>query len=641
MSGSATMVATATGPRTAFGKVAESLVARPPETEFERGIRRFSLLITRVVFLLVLFVLLVNLALKRDPIESFLFAVALAIGLTPELLPMIMSVTLASGAVRMSRRQVIVKALPAIQNVGSMDVLCSDKTGTLTEGAISLQGSVDPFGTPRDEVRNLAALNSAFQTGIKSPLDAAILAAHEPPARYTKLDEIPFDFTRRRLSVAVENDATGERLLVTKGAPESVLAVCASYQDGGDVRPLTADVTARIDAAFDRLSAEGQRALGVALKPLPGQTTIGHDDERGLTFAGFVTFLDPPKPDAGEAIRALAADGVRVVILTGDNELVTGRVCRDIGIDPGKVVLGDEIDTLDEVALGTVAERTTVFARVAPTQKNRVIRSLQRRGHVVGFLGDGVNDAPSLHSADVGISVANATEVARESADLILLKHDLRVLHDGVMEGRKSFGNVMKYILMGTSSAFGNMFSMAGATVFLPFLPMLPLQVLLNNLLYESSQITLPTDTVDPMYIRKPKHWDIGFIQRFMVVLGPISSIFDFLTFFVLLHVFDASEKEFHTGWFVESLATQTLVIYAIRTSGNPLRSRPSRALIASTLGCLAIGVMLTVGPLRGTLGFVRLPGGIYLFVAAVVAVYLTLAEIAKRRVYRRFLTAP
>jgi Mg2+-importing ATPase len=638
MSGSATMLASATGPRTEFGRIAARLAARPPETEFERGIRRFALLITRFVVLLVLFVLLVNLALDRDPIESFLFAIALAIGLTPELLPMIMSVTLASGAVRMARRQVIVKALPAIQNVGSMDVLCSDKTGTLTEGAISLQGSVGPFGHPDAGVRELAAINSAFQTGVKSPLDAAILAAHEGPATvYAKIDEIPFDFTRRRLSVAVEDTSTGERWLITKGAPESILAVCSAYRNDDENRPLTTETMSRIKGAFDRLSEHGLRALGVAHKSLGPETTVGHDAEQGMTFVGFVTFLDPPMADAGEAIRALAADGVRVVILTGDNELVAGRVCRDIGIDPGKVVLGTEIDVLDELALGTVAERTTVFARVTPEQKNRVIRALQRRGHVVGYLGDGVNDAPSLHSADVGISVANATEVARESADLILLKHDLRVLHDGVMEGRKSFGNVMKYILMGTSSAFGNMFSMAAAAAFLPFLPMLPLQVLLNNLLYETSQVTLPTDTVDPMYVRKPKHWDIGFIQRFMLALGPISSVFDILTFVVLLRVFDATEAQFHTGWFVESLATQTLVIYVIRTSGNPLRSRPSPALIASTLGCLAIGVLLTIGPLRGTLGFVRLPVGVYLFVLGVVAIYLTLAELAKRRVYRRF----
>jgi len=424
--------------------------------------------------------------------------------------------------------------------------------------------------------------------------------------------------------------------LISKGAPESILAVCTAYRDGEKTLPMTPDAQARIDTTFAGLCGQGYRALGVASKPVDTRASFGHDDEAGLTFSGFVTFLDPAKPESGEAIRALAVDGVRMVILTGDNEGVAAKVCHDIGVDPGKIVLGKEIDHLDDLALGAIAERTAVFARMTPEQKNRVIRALQRRRHVVGFLGDGINDAPSLHSADVGISVANATEVARESADILLLKQDLRVLHDGVLEGRKSFGNVMKYILMGTSSAFGNMFSMAGAILVLPFLPMLPIQILLNNLLYEISQLTLPTDNVDAMYIRKPKHWDIRFIQRFMIILGPVSSIFDFLTFWVLRQFFGAGEVEFHTGWFVESLVTQTLVIYVIRTSGNPLRSRPSRALLISTLGAIAVGFTLTVSPLRGTFGFTRLPASIYLYVFGVAVVYLALVEVVKRRIYRR-----
>lgn len=639
MSGSGTLLAVVTGPATAFGRIAATIAARAPETEFERGIRRFSFFIMRVVVALVLFVLFVNLAMHRDAIESFLFAIALAIGLTPELLPMVMSVTLAAGAVRMARQRVIVKHLPSIQNFGSMDVLCSDKTGTLTEGTFSLAQSLDPLGHEHDRPRHLAALNSAFESGIASPMATAILAVERPsPGKWIKIDEIPFDFTRRRSSVIVADAASGERLLVMKGAPESVLAVSTAYEVSGEIQPLTPEMRSAISAVFQKVSAEGYRTLGIAWKPVGAAPAYSRSDESGMIFTGFVTFRDPPRPEAGTAVQALAADGVRVMILTGDNELVATSVCRDIGLPPGNVVLGQEIDALDEIGLGALAEQTLIFARVTPAQKNRIIRALQRRGHVVGFLGDGINDAPSLHTADVGISVANATDVARESADIILLEHDLQVLHQGVLEGRRSFGNVMKYILMWTSSAFGNMLSMAGAAVVLPFLPMLPIQVLLNNLLYELSQVTLPTDRVDAVWIRKPKHWDIGFIQRFMVTLGPVSSVFDFLTFAVLLHLFHASEALFHTGWFIESLVTQTLVIYVIRTAGNPLRSLPSRPLAISTVSAVVLGVLLTHGPLRGILGFVRLPWGVLAFVVTITAVYLGCVEVVKRRVYRQFL---
>ncbi len=639
MSGSATLLAVVTGPETAFGRLAESIAARAPETEFERGIRRFSLLIMRVVVALVLFVLLVNLALHRDAIDSFLFAIALAIGLTPELLPMVMSVTLAAGAVRMARQRVIVKRLPAIQNFGSMDILCSDKTGTLTQGEFSLAKSLDPFGKEHERLLHLAALNSAFESGIASPMAAAILAVDQPSREvWTKIDEIPFDFTRCRSSIVVANAETGERLLVMKGAPESVIAISGSVEADGEIRPLTSEARTAITDVFQRISAGGYRALGVAWKPVGTATTYDRSIESDMIFAGFVTFRDPPRPEAGAAVHALADDGVRVMILTGDNELVAASVCRDIGLPPGNVVLGRDIEVLDEVALGALAEQTRVFARVTPAQKNRIIRALQRRGHVVGFLGDGINDAPSLHTADVGISVANATDVARESADIILLEHDLQVLHQGVLEGRRSFGNVMKYILMWTSSAFGNMLSMAGAAIVLPFLPMLPIQVLLNNLLYELSQVTLPTDRVDAIWIRKPKHWDISFIERFMITLGPVSSLFDFLTFGALLHIFHASETLFHTGWFVESLATQTLVIYVIRTAGNPLRSLPSRSLAISTLSAVSAGLLVTHGPVRGLLGFTPLPWHVLAFVVAVTAVYLICVEAVKRRVYGQFL---
>jgi Mg2+-importing ATPase len=631
------MVAVTTGPHTAFGAIAGRLAEREPETAFERGMRGIATLITRLVVLLVLFVFLVNILLKRDPLESFLFAVALAIGLTPELLPMITSVTLAHGAVRMARKQVIVKRLPAIENVGSMDILCSDKTGTLTEGAVALERAVDPLGNPNPAVLRLAALNSGFETGIASPLDAAVLHVAVPPDGFAKIDEIPFDAVRRMLSVVVQDPATGERTLIAKGAPEQVIAACSRWR--ADRAPASLDPSARhqIDATFASLSGAGLRTLAVATKPVALAERYRRADEADLILEGFLAFNDPPKPDAGAAIRDLAADGIRVVILTGDNDLVAHNVCGAIGIDPGTIVLGSELDRVSDAALGALAERTTVFARVTPEQKNRVIRALRGRGHVVGFLGDGVNDAPSLHSADVGISVTNATDVAREAADLILLERDLRVLHDGVVEGRQSFGNIMKYLLMGLSSDFGNVLGMAGATLLLPFLPMLPFQVLLNDLLYSASQVTLPIDRVDLDYARKPKHWDLRFIQHFMLVFGPLSSAFDFLTFFVMLRLFLASETLFHTGWFVESLATQTLVVFVIRTTGNPLRSRPSRALVASTLACVGIGVLLPFTPLASILGFVRPPADFFGFLTLVLVVYLVLAQAAKRWFYRRY----
>lgn len=637
MSGGALMLAVVTGPRTAFGSIAEHLAEQEPQTAFEQGLSKFGLLITRLVFFLTLLVFLVNMVLRRDPLESFLFAVALAIGLTPELLPMITSVTLAHGAVRMARKKVVVKRLPAIQNIGSMDVLCSDKTGTLTAGEVVLDRALDPFGAPDKAMLHLAAINSAFETGIKSPLDAAILAETGGITGYDKIDEIPFDFVRRRLSVVVADQSSGQRQMICKGAPESVIAVCSAFRAGDVTRPFTPEAREQIATTFQHLSAAGYRALGVAARDVPVAGAYRREDETDMVFAGFVTFVDPPRPDAGDAIRDLAADGVRVVILTGDNDLVAAEICRRIGLDPGAIVSGTELDQISDSALGALSERTTLFARVSPEQKNRVIRALRGRGHVVGFLGDGVNDAPSLLSADVGISVANATDVAREAADVILLERDLHVLHDGVREGRESFGNVMKYLMMGLSADFGNVISMAIGAIVLPFLPMLPLQVLLNDLLYSTSQITLPVDHVDPDYVRKPKHWDLGFLQHFMLVFGPLSSAFDLLTFFVMLRLFHAGESLFQTGWFVESLATQTLVVYVIRTVGNPLQSRPSRALVFSTLGCLAIGVLLPYSPAASILGFVPPPGDFFGFLGLVVVAYLLLAQAAKHWFYRRF----
>jgi Mg2+-importing ATPase len=635
VSGTGIALVVATGPATAFGDIAARLMARPPETEFERGIRHFALLIMRTVLLLVLFVMVASVLLHRPILESLLFAVALAVGLTPEFLPMITTVTLAQGAVRMARQKVIVKHLAAIEDFGSMTVLCSDKTGTLTTGEMALDQCLDPLGHPATRPFLLAYLNSVHQTGIQSPLDAAILGRAQPSVgEYRKVDEIPFDFERRRLSVIV--DSGDDRLLITKGAPEPILDRCDAYEIDGARLDMSAATKAQCRATYEELSAQGYRTLAVAYRDVPRQATYSVTDECQLVLAGFVTFSDPPVPGVAEILRALQRDGVTVKILTGDNELVARHVCSQVGLDGERIVLGDELDKMTDPALAVIAERNQVFARVSPGQKNRIILALKSRDQVVGFLGDGINDAPSLHTADVGISVANAVDVAKDAADIILRERHLEVLHNGIIEGRKAFANVMKYLLMGTSSNFGNMFSMAGAVLFLPFLPMLATQILLNNLLYDLAQITIPTDNVDLSFVQKPQRWNIRIIRNFMLVIGPISSIYDFLTFYVLLAVFRASESLFHTGWFVESLATQTLVLFVIRTAGNPLRSRPSRPLATSTILIVLIGTMLPFSPLAGMLGFVALPLTFFLFLAGATVTYLALVEVVKRRLIRR-----
>jgi len=647
VSGTATAQVVATGPATAFGKIAERLAEKAPDTEFERGAKKFGLLIARMVIFLVLFVFLVNAALRRDAFESLLFAIALAVGLTPEFLPMITTVTLGQGALRMARRKVVVKHLAAIQNFGSIDILCSDKTGTLTSGEMSLDERLDPLGKTSERPFALAYLNSLFETGISNPLDYAIrrkaansldeailVNDHSGAQGYEKIDEMPFDFERRRVSVVCARD--GARLLITKGAPESVLAVCSEYEVDGHRFALDEETRRRCEAVFHEPSERGERVLAVAYSTPPQQAAYRKDDERGLTLAGFLTFADRPLPTAAEAIGALAADGVEVKILTGDNELVARHVCYEVGLSVERIVLGDEVDRMTDSALGHVAEQTTVFARVSPMQKNRIIQALKRRGHVVGYFGDGINDAPSLRTADVGISVASGTDVARDAAEVILLEQSLPVLHQGITEGRKAFGNVMKYLLMGTSSNFGNMFSMAGASLFLPFLPMLPTQILLNNFLYDLAQVAIPTDRVDQTYIQKPHRWDIRLIRNFMLYIGPISSIYDFLTFYVLLKVFHASEQLFHTGWFVESLATQTLVIFVIRTAGNPSRSRPSAALTATTLLVALVGGLLPFTPLASWLGFTPLPAAFFLFLIVATGAYLLLVELFKRHLMKR-----
>ena len=635
ISGIATAVVTATGRATTFGDIVLRLQTKPPEMEFDRGIRRFGLLITRTIMFLVLFVLVINLAFRRPALDSLLFAVALAVGLTPEFLPMITTVTLGKGALKMAKRKVIVKHLPAIQNFGSMDILCSDKTGTLTTGEMILDQHIDPLGAPSEWTLLLAQLNSAYDTGIKSPLDAAILR-HEQldTSAYHKLDELPFDFERRRLSVVAQRG--DERLLITKGAPESILPVCVTYQADGETQPLDDDARRRGTETYERLSAQGYRVLAVAYRPVPEQERYRLADEAAMTLAGFVAFIDPPIEGVSDALEALRRDGVEVKILTGDNDLVARHICAQVGLDTNRLILGDDLDRLTDTALQHVAEQTTIFARVSPAQKDRIILALKARKHVVGFLGDGINDAPSLHVADVGISVASAVDVARDAADIILMEHSLQVLQQGVLEGRKAFGNVMKYLLMGTSSNFGNMFSMAGAALFLPFLPMLPTQILLNNFLYDLSQITIPTDNVDATFIEKPHRWNISLIRDFMLYIGPISSIFDFLTFWALISVFHASETFFHTGWFVESLATQVLVLFVIRTGGNPFRSRPSLPLTITVLTIVLVGMLLPFTPLAGLLGFTPLPPLFFLFLLVGVVIYLLLVEIMKRWLMRR-----
>ncbi|HEX9037488.1 MAG TPA: magnesium-translocating P-type ATPase [Ktedonobacterales bacterium] len=634
ISGTATAIVTATGRATAFGDIAMRLLKKPPEMEFERGLRRFSFLIMRTVIFLVLFVLVINIAYHRPTLDSLLFAVALAVGLTPEFLPMITTVTLGQGALRMAKQQVIVKHLPSIQNFGSMDILCSDKTGTLTTGQMALDQWVDPQGAASSRVLLLARLNSAFESGMQSPLDAAILA-HEREAgeadtsAYSKLDEIPFDFERRRITVAVQKG--DERLLITKGAPENVLTVCTTYLAGGEVHPLDAEAASHCAETYRQLSAQGLRTLAIAYRDAPSLTTYQIADETAMTLAGYVTFSDPLIEGVADVLATLRGDGIEVKILTGDNDLVARHICEQVGLDVSRIVLGAELEHISDAALAPIAEQTTVFARVSPAQKNRVMLALKSRKHVVGFLGDGINDAPSLHVADVGISVATAADVAKDAADIILLQRGLAVIQQGVIEGRKAFGNVMKYLLMGTSSNFGNMFSMAGAALFLPFLPMLPTQILLNNFLYDLSQVTIPTDNVDASYIQRPHRWDIRLIRDFMLYIGPISSIFDFLTFWAMINVFHASETLFHTGWFVESLATQTLVLFIIRTGGNPFRSRPSRPLLVTTLTIVLVGLLLPFTPLASVLGFTPLPLLYFLFLALAICVYLAMVEVVKR----------
>jgi len=635
VSGTAVAVVCRIGRATAFGMLSDTLAAPSPPTAFELGIRQFGFLILRLTIFLVLFVVVVNVLFHRPWLESLMFALALAVGLTPELLPMIVTVTLARGAMRLAKRRVIVKRLADMHNIGAMDVLCTDKTGTLTEAKIRMVSHIDCDGKTNERIFQLAVLNSYFESGIKSPLDEAILAFRPPDvAGWVKIDEVPFDFERRRVSVLVAGPS--ERLLVVKGAPEDVLRCSTHYQAGGAVKPLDRAARALLDTQFQALGDDGMRVLAIAAKAMGADhVSAVLPDESELVFAGYAVFLDPPKPSAMAAISALTGSGVAVRILTGDNERVTRHVCAGLGLTVTGLITGDELQAMSEEALRANLGTVNVFCRVTPPQKERVLTAYKRSGRVVGFLGDGINDASAIHAADVGISVDSAADVAKDAAGLILLDRDLSVVHEAVIEGRRTVLNVTKYILMGSSSNFGNMFSMAGASLFLPFLPMLPTQVLLNNLLYDASEAGVPLDNVEDEALARPVQWDIRLIQRFMLVLGPVSSAFDFLTFYVLLHVFDADEALFQTGWFIESLATQVLVIYVIRTRRPPWSSRPHPVLIGLTVLTATVGAVLPLTPLGAFFGFVVPPARFYLFLAGAVVTYLILVELAKRLFFR------
>jgi len=635
--GSAKIYVVHTAMNTLIGEIAQSIQKSNSNTSFELGTRRFGMLIMWLTIVLVLFVLLVNAWFHKPWLESFLFAVALAVGLTPELLPMVVSVTLSKGALRLAELKMIVKRQSAIQDLGSMDTFCTDKTGTLTQAKIRLEHYIDISGVVSPLVLELAYLNSHFETGLKSPLNEAILEAHTlDVSTWTKIDEIPFDFERRCVSVLL--DHADKRWLVVKGSAEDVIKLCAHVQDQKEQRslPIDSQILKTIQASYHDLERDGLRVLGVAWREVPRSHTLAKlSDEKALTLAGFTAFLDPPKDSAGTALAALQNLGVSVKVITGDSSLVTQHVCQQLGLNIQGIVLGKEVSELDDIALQRRVESANLFCRANPTQKQRIIMALKANGHVVGYLGDGINDAPSLHSADVGLSVDSAVDVAKSAADIILLEQDLNVIHAGVLEGRRTFGNIMKYIMMGTSSNFGNMFSMAGASLFLPFLPMLPTQILLNNILYDISEIPIPLDEVDADETLKPGTLDLSFIRTFMLTIGPISSLFDFLTFYVLLEILKADEKLFQTGWFVESLCTQVLVIFVIRTRKNPFQSKPHPMLILTSLGIVLIAIGLPLSALGPFFGFVAPPASFYGILMLLIFVYLFFVEVAKQYFYK------
>ena len=631
-SGTGIGVVVATGGRAEFGRIALGLGERQPETDFQIGLRKFSLLLLQVAAALTVGILITNLILHRPFIDSVLFSLAIAVGVTPQLLPAVVSSSLATGSRQLVKHKVLVKRLVCIEDLGDMNVLVTDKTGTLTEGRITFTSAIDTAGMASDRVRLLGLLATEHATGSgatpalgANPLDAALWespgAVDEPTDTFSRLGLVSFDHDRM-MTTALVRDPDGAELLISKGAPESVLAKCHGVSDGAQ-------------ATLQDLFASGSRVVAVATRLTPGLAGVTAAEERDLELIGFLVFLDRPKPAAVQALRRLRELGISVKIATGDNPIVAEKVCAELGLHSGGTLIGTEIDAMDDETLAEAAATATIFARVSPEQKARLIRMLRSRGGAVGFLGDGVNDALALHTADVGISVDTATDVAKDAADIVLLEKDLGVLAEGVVVGRRIFANTIKYVLMGTSSNFGNMFSAAAASAFLKFLPMLPSQILLNNLLYDSCQLTIPTDNVDEEQLEAPSHWDIAFIRRFMFYFGPISSVFDFVTFGVMLWVFHAGPSLFRSGWFVESLATQSLIVFAIRTRRVPfVRSRPSTPLLFSAIGVVALGAYLPMSPLADTLGFATLPLSFFAALSGMVVAYLVLIEFAKKRFY-------
>ncbi len=648
VSGTATAVVVATGGSTYFGSLARSVTGKRALTGFDKGMAAVSWLLIRFMLAMTPLVFLINGLTKDDWTEAFFFAVAVAVGLTPEMLPMIVTANLARGAMTMSRRKVIVKNINAIQNLGATDVLCTDKTGTLTHDKIILERHLDAHGKTKEEVLHYGYLNSFYQTGLKNLLDISVLEHGELRHQlkleedYRKVDEIPFDFARRRMTVVVEKERH-QHLLICKGAVEELLNICAQAESGGDIVPLDEALRRQAKAVARELNEEGMRVLVVAYKKMAGpKFPYSVADESDLTLAGFLAFLDPPKETAADAIRALAQHGVEVKVLTGDNEVVTRKICLEVGLEAPQSVLGRDLERKSDSELEELVGRTTIFAKLSPTQKARVIKALQRRGHTVGFLGDGINDAPALRQADVGISVDTAVDIAKESADIVLLEKSLLILVEGVIEGRRTFGNIIKYIKMGASSNFGNMLSVLGASALLPFLPMLPLQLLAQNLLYDLSQTAIPFDSMDAEYLAKPRKWEARDIGRFMLFIGPISSLFDYTTFALMWFVFRANAPEhqslFQSGWFIEGLLSQTLIVHMIRTAKVPfLQSRAAPPLLLLTVAIMAVGICIPFSPLAGYLGMSPLPTAYFFWLAATLLVYSALTQAIKALYIRKF----
>jgi Mg2+-importing ATPase len=639
-SGTARVLIAQTGTATVFGRIADRLRLRPAATEFERGIQRFGYLLTQVMLVMVVVVLAVNIFLAKPPIDSLLFALALAVGLAPELLPAIISITLAHGAQRMARRGVIVRRLNAIENFGSMDVLCTDKTGTLTEGIVRIDGALDPEGQPSAAVLRRAYLNAHFQTGLDNPLDAAIVAQARKSGLSIggerKVAEIPYDFVRKRLSV-ITALAGGGHTLISKGALANILSICDHVQVGEEVRPLDDPERAKIEQRYSDWSGKGFRVLGIAAKPMTGRAdSYSRADETGLTFAGFLLFFDPPKADVRQTIVDLAARGVQLKIITGDNQKVARHVAEAVNLPVRNLLTGGALNGMRDEALWHAAERTTIFAEVDPNQKERIILALRKTGHVVGYMGDGINDAAALHAADVGISVDTAVDVAKEAADFVLLRQDLDILREGIDEGRKTFANTLKYILTTISANFGNMFSMAGASLWLPFLPLLAPQILLNNFLSDIPGTAIAGDNVDPELVSRPRRWNTVFIRNYMVLFGLVSSIFDFLAFAILLFLFRAGPSEFRTGWFIESLLTELVIALVVRTRHLFFRSRPGTLLLVSTLAMVGLTLALPYLPYHSLFGFVPLPAPLLLAMIGLTVLYVAVTEAAKKYFYSR-----